>query len=195
MLDPLTGPELAAAAGLPYPTLAKYLDQEVVSPSVHRGEGSGSVSQWSFLDLVAIAAFGLLRPSPASLPTLRALYKAWHESKVERLVTDAVSAGSGRTARPPPSFLVVADDGRVVLESETDLVALAKKYGPRMYMVDVVTLSESVHVEATMRRMTPEVFEHGNRESKKKATKKRVKYPQLLIEAGERYWKRNGRNK
>ena len=129
MLDAFTGPEIAAAARVSPVTLAKYLGQGVVWPSQ---SGEGSAHEWSFIDLVAVASFGTLRRSPASLGTLTAWYEAWHQPEAERLVAAAVAAAAAGTTSPTPMFVVVADDGRAAVETQTDLVVLAEKYGRRM---------------------------------------------------------------
>jgi hypothetical protein len=145
-----TGPQLAELAGIPYVTLAKFVTAGVVTPSVRKGDGSGNVSVWGLADVVAVASFGALRPSPAVADRLRALFDAWHSARGRALVGAPTRS---RAARSGTTFVVVADDGRVVFEDESDLGALSKKYGPRMFVVDAVALVEGVKLDATEKRM------------------------------------------
>src|SRR5262245_29263691 len=99
MQSRFTGPQAAQLAGLPYATLAK-LARSMAPPTLHRAGGSGTASLWNFTDIVALASFGVLRPTPQSLGRLRELYACWHGEEGKRLIQQAEDAACHRAERP-----------------------------------------------------------------------------------------------
>jgi hypothetical protein len=188
----LSGPDLAELAQLPYPSLVKYQRQGIVGPSVHLGEGTGTVSKWSFVDLVAVASFGFLRPSATALGTLKALFDAWHRPRARDLVAAVMASAAGQRKGPSPAFILVADDGRVVIEKELRLSAACKKYGPRVFVVDSASLVEKLLLEATTQQMTAEPDEEKPRKNSNQR-KRSAKVPALVLEASTRHGEKKTR--
>lgn len=156
-----TGPQIAELSNIPYPTLATLVAREVAVPSIQRGEGSGSASLWSFSDGVALASFGVVRPSPKSLALLRKLYEFWHSPEGEELIGHAWAhlGHRGPDEREPTALVLISAKGDVFAEREVEVRALSKKHGPRLYIIDVDALVTDVLVEATTKRMVAEHLE------------------------------------
>jgi hypothetical protein len=145
-----TAKQAAELSGLPYPTLSFLRARGIVTPSVRVGGNKGAANVYSFADLVALRSLCELRATPATFDALSSVAKFWKEERARALIVAAErTAGS-----PSAQILVITSTGRIALEADATVLALARKYESSvLHIVDVARLVMGVLVDATQHRL------------------------------------------
>src|SRR5579871_2408388 len=106
-----TARQVAGITGIGQPVLTDLVRRGIVSPSTHRGSGTGDNNVFSVADLFGIRAVQLIRPKSETTEMLRALFAFWHGN-------DGLCVVMG--PRPIEGVVVVDNEGGVSFQKETD---------------------------------------------------------------------------
>lgn len=121
-----TAKETAAIVGVTYARLDAWSRRgEFYTASVQEASGRGSKRLYSFVDLIELSAIKRLRDMEVSMQALR----------------KAKDAMSGLDLWTPWTFLVVSEDGDLLVEQGKDQV-ISLLHRPGQYALRVVNLSE-----------------------------------------------------
>ncbi len=86
----------ARISGINYRTLARWIDNGLVTPSVHQGQKNGDWDRFSFSDLVILHAIGQLKTGGISLAKIKKALMVLKQIRQEQELEHIHLVGNGR---------------------------------------------------------------------------------------------------